>query len=90
MNTEERIQKEAEEFAHSNWPVVNAIAAYIRGATKEAARNKENAIAFAEFAKNYAYEFDSNRWFAELEIVRDDTGKTTQQLYDLFEQNKKV
>lgn len=93
---EQRIEREAEKFLSNPKNITkstqgfgetkteSAKRIYIAGATKEASRNKEDAIGFAEFAKNHAYDFDYKRWFAQLESVGDDTGVTTEELYNNY------
>lgn len=94
METKERIETDAIKFStyrpNGSWSNKSGVYnldkynAYIAGATKEASRNKEDAIGFAEFAKNHAYDFDYKRWFAQLESVGDDTGVTTEELYNNY------
>lgn len=98
---EQRIAKDAEDYVtykvnygvwlnEEDWDEIGQ--AYIAGATKEAERNKEDAIGFAEWHVKNDWEFyrHENVW-EKVSDFGENQYKTSSELYDLFiEQNKKA
>lgn len=45
---------------------------------------EKGSIAFSDFTLDYAYEFETKKWYAMLEIINLENGKTTEQLYQEY------